>query len=349
MLLRQKIGVMIGNTKGWDASTADAFCKLWAANGGGYILVQSTNGAERLPVEKITIWKQACAKYGPVFGIWVVTYTDPEGDALRTAQDIGAYKPQLLSVNAEAYYRAEPWKYIENSVEWGNEMIRWRRSAQFVTQLLRSVADAGLSLPSERGLSTLGSAGSGAHPHPMDIQVWRDAGFHIHAQAYYNAFEVYRPDYCIASALKSGFKPEEIVLTLGCYQGESPSQGGKGLHLHVPDYLPLLSGLKFGGANLFIAESLDGFDFNAISSLQQIVMPAPLPYEPPPAPPPSGPVGAETKQKMIDLAGAQIHYWRKVLGYGWNTVTPGTGQKEPIKKTKIYKAANQLDSTQFLL
>jgi len=291
----QEVGAKVGNPPGWSDATVDAWMAKFASKGGGYVLVQSSNGPISHIEYDVLRWKNACAKYGRRFGIWNVTYTDPHAEALQFVADIVKYKPEGASINAEVYYHGDP-------NQGGDQLVRWNRNLQFLDAF--AAASFGKLLP-PLSLNTLGAA-SGQNVYWMPHDRWLAHGFDVHAQAYYNAWDDYRPDLCVAHWLRAGYPLDRIALTLGTYQAES---GSKGLHYHVSDYLPLLGSLAIKGVNLFTAEALeDDRDFDWIPNL--IVKGHALALAPLPPPPPSFVDVHANRRDELKLMKESIDYWR---------------------------------------
>lgn len=292
-MITEGIGIKIGNVKAdmWKNDEVDKFVAKLASNQGSYVLVQTHNGGQQFDDSLIEPWVEACAKHKMAFGLWGVSYTEAERDAQIHAQHIRKWRPSIAAINAESSYHGNPHLG-------GEERIRWERNLRFLDTF--DAEDLGPT-PPVLVLNTLGAA-SGTNVYWMPHDRWKQR-HEIHAQAYYNAWEDYRPDRVEAHWLRAGYAINKIRLTLGCYTGEA---GSKGLTMHLPDYLPLLKGLKVVGVNLFVAETLENSDFSAMDDViamgrakSDIITPSP----------PVVDTGAN-RVEAIAILDESVEYWR---------------------------------------
>lgn len=290
-MVTEGIGIMVGNLEAdnWKDDGADKHVAKLAANKGTYILAQTHNGGKQCTDEQVEPWIAACAKYKIAFGIWGVTYTEPERDAQIHANHIRRYRPAVAAINAEIFYQGNP------NVG-GEERIRWERNYRYLDAF--DAGDLG-PMPPVLVLSTTGAA-SGNNVYWMPHSRWMER-HEVHAQAYYNAHDDYRPDLCQAHWLRAGWPLNKIRLTLGCYTGE-----GKGLTMHLPDYLPLLQNVTVVGMNLFVAETLVDEDFKAMPDL--IAMGRAKANVIPPSPPTTD--VAANRNAAIKLLDESVEFWR---------------------------------------
>jgi hypothetical protein len=53
---------------------------------------------------------------------------------------------------------------------------------------------------------------------PIDFASWRNAGFQLLPEAYYNQYKVYRPDLTVAHALRAGWSIDQVHPVIGVYR-----------------------------------------------------------------------------------------------------------------------------------
>jgi len=88
---------------------------------------------------------------------------------------------------------------------------------------------------------------------------WRDAGFDLLPQAYYNQFpKVYRPDQTVAHALRAKWPLDRVHPVIGVYRKYPASR-----------YVPLLRAAGPTGYSVFLADQATAADYAALSELNQ--------------------------------------------------------------------------------
>jgi len=92
---------------------------------------------------------------------------------------------------------------------------------------------------------------------PIDYASWRNAGFDLLPQAYYNQFpRVYRPDMTVAHSLRAGWPLERVHPVIGVYR-KYPAWR----------YVPLLQAAGATGFSVFLADQATVADYLALSPL----------------------------------------------------------------------------------
>ena len=123
------------------------------------------------------------------------------------------------------------------------------RSANFV----RDFRQLEPTLPA--ALVTLGAAPA-PYVLPIDYAAWRNAGFELLPEAYYNKFSVYRPDLTVAHALRAGWTAAQVHPVIGIW-GRYPAV----------NYLPWLESDGARGFSVFLADQAQAADYDALSAL----------------------------------------------------------------------------------
>ena len=128
----------------------------------------------------------------------------------------------------------------------------WYRSQIFATTFRQYEP----TLPA--ALTTFGAA-QAPWVLPIDFAAWRDNGFDLLPQAYYNQFpKVYRPDQTVAHALRAKWPLERVHPVIGVYRSYPASR-----------YVPLLRAAGATGYSVFLADQATASDYAALSELNQ--------------------------------------------------------------------------------
>jgi hypothetical protein len=94
---------------------------------------------------------------------------------------------------------------------------------------------------------------------PIDFAAWRDNGFDLLPQAYYNQFpNVDRPDMTVAHALRAKWPLDRVHPVIGVYR-----------HYAAANYVPLLQAAHTTGYSVFIGDQATPADYEALSVLNQ--------------------------------------------------------------------------------
>ena len=94
---------------------------------------------------------------------------------------------------------------------------------------------------------------------PIDFAAWRDNGFDLLPQAYYNQFpKVDRPDMTVAHALRAKWPIGRVHPVIGVYRKYTAA-----------NYVPLLEAAGTTGYSVFIGDQATAADYQALSVLNQ--------------------------------------------------------------------------------
>jgi hypothetical protein len=92
---------------------------------------------------------------------------------------------------------------------------------------------------------------------PIDFATWRDNGFDLLPQAYYNQFpKDDRPDMTVAHALRAKWPIGRVHPVIGVYRGYPAA-----------NYIPLLEAAGTTGYSVFIGDQATAADYDALSVL----------------------------------------------------------------------------------
>lgn len=92
---------------------------------------------------------------------------------------------------------------------------------------------------------------------PIDFAAWRDNGFDLLPQAYYNQFpKVDRPDMTVAHALRAKWPIRRVHPVIGVYR-----------KYPAANYVPLLQAAGTTGYSVFIGDQATAADYEALSVL----------------------------------------------------------------------------------
>jgi hypothetical protein len=91
---------------------------------------------------------------------------------------------------------------------------------------------------------------------PIDFASWRNAGFQLLPQAYYNRWKVYRPDLTVAHARRAGWPVDLVHPVIGVYDNYPASK-----------YVPLLQTDGAEGFSVYLADQAKPTDYAALAPL----------------------------------------------------------------------------------
>ena len=91
---------------------------------------------------------------------------------------------------------------------------------------------------------------------PIDYAAWRNAGFDLLPEAYYNQYRNYRPDLTVAHAVRAGWPLDRVHPVIGVYH-----------HYPASRYVPLLRNLATRGFSVFLADQAKPRDYDALTPL----------------------------------------------------------------------------------
>jgi hypothetical protein len=220
-----------GNLPGpWDlAASLEANHFTWIAFHVNNGLVQAD-----VPLDWIDVFRA----HGIAVGGWGYEDSKPLIEAVLADLAVRRYGLDFFIADAESPY------------EQTKKLHGWGRSKTFVNTF-RSLEP---TLPA--ALTTYGAA---AAPWvlPIDYASWRDAGFDLLPQAYYNQFpKSYRPDMTVAHSLRAGWPLDRVHPMIGVYRKYAAA-----------NYVPLLAGLGTRGFSIFLADQATAADYAALEPL----------------------------------------------------------------------------------
>jgi hypothetical protein len=220
-----------GNLPGpWDlAASLEANHFTWIAFHVNNGLVQSD-----IPLD----WLDVLRAHGIAVGGWGYEDSKSTIEAVLADLAVRRYGLEFFIADAEAPY------------EQTKKLHGWKRSAEFV-DTFRSLEP---TLPA--ALTTYGAA-TAPFVLPIDYAAWRNAGFDLLPQAYYNQFpKAYRPDMTVAHSLRAGWPLDRVHPVLGVYR-----------KYPAANYIPLLAGLGTRGFSVFLADQATAADYAALAPL----------------------------------------------------------------------------------
>ena len=187
-----------------------------------------------IPLDWITILRA----HGIAIGGWGYEDGKPLIEAVLADLAVRRYGLDFFIADAESPY------------EQTKKLHGWARSRTFVDEfrILEPMLPA--------ALTTYGAA-TAPFVLPIDYAVWRDAGFDLLPQAYYNQFpKDYRPDLTVAHALRAGWPLDRVHPVLGVYRQYAAA-----------NYIPLMAGLGTRGFSVFLADQATAADYAALAPL----------------------------------------------------------------------------------
>jgi hypothetical protein len=178
-------------------------------------------------------WVATLRDHGLKVGVWGMELNNVASDVAIADLAIRTYGFDFYIADAEAPF--------ESKGEW--------RSAQFV----RAFRELQPAIPA--ALVTLGAA-KAPWVLPLDFAAWRSGNFDLLPEAYYNQYPWYRPDLCVAHALRAGWTLDAVHPVIGVYR-----------HYAAANYVPLLQNLGTHGFSVFLADQMTPADYTALSGL----------------------------------------------------------------------------------
>ena len=183
-------------------------------------------------------WIGVMRAHGLKVGLWGWEDSSP-----WLAAQLAAYQVRLTGAD---FYIAD--------AEWDYERVRhpagWYRSRIFAS----TFRELEPTLPA--ALTTFGAA-QAPWVLPIDYAAWRDTGFDLLPQAYYNQFPtVDRPAQTVAHAKRAGWPLDRVHPVIGVYHGFPAAR-----------YVPLLRRAGTTGYSVFLADQATAADYAALSVL----------------------------------------------------------------------------------
>jgi hypothetical protein len=206
------------------------------ANHFSWIAFHVTNGFDQIDIDPM--WISVFRAHGIKVGGWGYEDSAALIDAVLAHLAIQRYGLDFYIADAEAPY------------EQAKKTHGWANSATF-TRVFRSLEP---TLPA--ALTTYGAAEPG-FVLPIDFASWRDAGFDLLPQAYYNQFpRQYRPDLVVDHAQRTGWPLDRVHPVIGVYRKYAAA-----------NYVPLLAPLPTRGFSVFLADQATAADYAALEPL----------------------------------------------------------------------------------
>jgi hypothetical protein len=202
------------------------------ANHFSWVAFQIHDGMKPKSIDPM--WIDVFRQHGLSVGAWGAEQTNPVGEAQLAARLVDQYGFDFYIANAEGPY--------DSAVRGGS----WKRSAQF-TQTFRALEP---TLPA--ALATYGAA-TGQNVLPIDFASWRNAGFDLLPEAYYNQYREYRPDLTVAHALRAGWRREQVHPIVGVYHQYPAAR-----------YVSLLKQAGTLGFSVYLADQARPADYAAL-------------------------------------------------------------------------------------
>jgi hypothetical protein len=182
-------------------------------------------------------WIPTMRAAGIQVGVWGVEGNNPIAGA--------AIANLVLQTWSFDFYIAD----AENPYEGKHRSSGWERSPTFV----RAFRALQPTIPA--ALVTLGAA-KAPYVLPIDFSAWRNGGFDLLPEAYYNQYPAYRPDLTVDHALRAGWPLSRIHPVIGVYH-DYPAAS----------YVPLLSTLSTHGFSVFLGDQMSQADYAALSGV----------------------------------------------------------------------------------
>jgi len=182
-------------------------------------------------------WIPTMRAHGIDVGVWGVAGKNPIASA--------AVADLAIRTFGFDFYIAD----AENPYEGKKRSTGWERSATFV-RAFRAIEP---TIPS--ALVTLGAA-KAPYVLPIDFAAWRNGGFDLLPEAYYNQYPGYRPDLTVAHALRAGWPLDRVHPVLGVYH-----------HYPAARYVPLMQNLGTRGFSVFLGDQMTLADYAALAGL----------------------------------------------------------------------------------
>ncbi len=222
-------------------SDSTAFAKQLKRNNFSWVAVWAHDGSIARNEEFFAQgWLKPFRKLGIKVCAWGGLDEDPEGNARAAMQAMTKWRFDCYIANAEDAYKADS----------GGDP---GRSARFVSALKLDVPLA---------LSTNGAACKPWNLSAVfDYVPWRNAGYDLLPQAYWNVSECYEPHWVIQHSLEAGWPIERVHPTVGIFQAERGRLTGA-------DYAPLLDSDGATGFSAYLAEEMTEADYAALSTVK---------------------------------------------------------------------------------
>jgi hypothetical protein len=183
-------------------------------------------------------WVSVMRAHGLKVGLWGWEDASP-----WLAAQLAAFEVQVAG--ADFYIADAEWDYLRSP-----HTANWYHSKIFA-QTFRQYEP---TLPA--AMTTFGAA-KAPWVLPIDFASWRDNGFDLLPQAYYNQFpKVDRPDETVAHAQRAGWPVARVHPVIGVYH-----------NYPAANYIPLLRSAGTTGYSVYIGDQATAADYDALSVL----------------------------------------------------------------------------------
>ena len=183
-------------------------------------------------------WVSVMRAHGLKVGLWGWEDANP-----WLAANLAAFQVRISG--ADFYIADAEWDYLR-----ARHTAGWYRSRIFASTFRR------LEPTVPAALTTFGAA-EAPWVLPIDFAAWRENGFDLLPQAYFNQFpKVDRPDQTVAHARRAHWPVERVHPVIGVYR-----------HYPAARYVPLLRAAGTTGYAVFIGDQATSADFQALSVL----------------------------------------------------------------------------------
>ena len=183
-------------------------------------------------------WISVMRSHGLAVGIWGWEDSQPWLAAQLAAFEVRMWGADFYIADAEFDYQRAP------------HTAGWYRSRIFATTFRQYEP----TLPA--AMTTFGAAVA-PWVLPIDFAAWRDNGFDLLPQAYYNQFpKVDRPDQTVAHAVRAKWPIDRVHPVIGVYR-----------KYPAANYVPLLRQAGTTGYSVYLADQATAADYAALSVL----------------------------------------------------------------------------------
>ncbi len=182
-------------------------------------------------------WIPTMREHGISVGVWGVESLNPIASAGIADLMLRTWSFDFYIADAEGPYEGK------------HRSTGWERSAAFV------LAFRALQPTIPAALVTLGAA-KAPYVLPIDFGAWRNGGFDLLPEAYFNQYPDYRPDLTVAHAVRAGWPLSLVHPVIGVYH-----------HFPAARYVPLLQNLGTRGFSVFLGDQMTQADYVALSGI----------------------------------------------------------------------------------
>jgi hypothetical protein len=182
-------------------------------------------------------WIPTMRAHGIAVGVWGVASPNPIASAGIADLVIRSFPFDFYIADAEEPYMGK------------HRSLAWERSAEYV----RAFRALQPTIPA--ALVTLGAA-KAPWVLPIDFAAWRNGGFELLPEAYYNQYPGDRPDLTVAHALRAGWPLALVHPVIGVYH-----------HYPASRYVSLLQNLGTRGFSVFLGDQMTPADYVALSGV----------------------------------------------------------------------------------